>query len=218
MFTKSWKEMREIDVTPYCVFRDGKDDKGKSIKIPYLNWAVCKEILHKNGAEKVYYIPLTNEKGSSLFMSDIETTDKYGNINRCYEVRIKVVIDELEFEMQTPLLNGALVVNDNSLNQLRVSNAQARAFVKGVAIHTGLGFGLWSEYESKDEIDNAPNVTFGDLKNIKALLQELYTMKIKQGLSSNEIADGLGMTHDTVKAHFSYFDLLYNFAKKLATL
>lgn len=32
MFTKSWKEMREIDVTPYCDFRDGKDEFGKFIK------------------------------------------------------------------------------------------------------------------------------------------------------------------------------------------
>lgn len=218
MFTKTWKEMREIDVLPFCEYREAKDDKGNKIKIPYLNWAVCKEILHKNGAEKVYFTPLTTANGSSLFMSEVETLDKYGNKNRCYEVRVKVVIDNLEFEMQTPLLNGSLVVNDNSLNQLRVGNAQARAFVKGVAIHTGLGFGLWSEYESKDEFDTTPNVTFDDLKSIQALLQELYTTKIKQGLTTKEIADGLGMTQDTVKAHFSYFDLLYNFAKNLAAL
>lgn len=218
MFTKTWKEMREIDVKPYCVYRDGKDDKGKSIKIPYLNWAVCKEILHENGAEKVYFTPLTTANGSSLFMSEVETLDKHGNKNRCYEVRVKVVIDDLEFEMQTPLLNGSLVVSDNSLNQLRVANAQARAFVKGVAIHTGLGFGLWSEYESKDEIDNTATVSIEDLKGIKELLQELYTLKIKQGLSTRDIADGLGLTEDTVRVHFSYFDILYNFAKKLATL
>lgn len=218
MFTKSWKEMREIDVKSYCDFREGKDDKGNKIKIPYLNWAVCKEILHENGAEKVYFTPLTTDSGSSLFMSEIETLDKYGNKNRCYEIRVKVVIDDLEFEMQTPLLNGSLVVNDNSLNQLRVANAQARAFVKGVAIHTGLGFGLWSEYESKDEIDTTANVGIEDIKSIKALLQELYTLKIKQGLSTSDIADGLGLTEDTVRVHFSYFDILYNFAKKLATL
>ena len=51
MFTKIWKEMSEIDVKHYCDFREGKDDNGKKIQIPYLNWEVCKELLHENGVE-----------------------------------------------------------------------------------------------------------------------------------------------------------------------
>ena len=131
---KPYDELRKFDVTPYIEKRD---------KFDYLNWAKCIELLHMNGAETAYFEPMTNEKGSSLFMSDAEFIDGNGNKNRCYEVRVKVVIDDKEFIVQTPLMNGSNPVKDNSMSQQRVWNAQARAFVKGVATHTGLGFSLW---------------------------------------------------------------------------
>ena len=40
-------------------------------------------------------------------------------------------------------MNGSNPVKDNSMSQQRVWNAQTRAFVKGVAMRTGLGFDLW---------------------------------------------------------------------------
>lgn len=143
MALKSFDEMRAIDVLPYCEHRRAKDDNGKEIMVPYLNWARCKQLLHENGAGVVYFDPVTGADGSSLIRSDVVAVDKWGAENRCYEVRVRIVIDDLVFEMQTPLLNGSLVVTDKTLNQLRVGNAQARAFVKGVAIRTGLGFDLW---------------------------------------------------------------------------
>ena len=54
---KNYDELVKIDVTPYCDLRDAKDDKGKPIKVPYLNWAKCKELLHENAcdvAERVF--------------------------------------------------------------------------------------------------------------------------------------------------------------------
>lgn len=220
MFNKTFDQMRELDVTDYCDFREAKDENGNKIKVPYLNWAKCVDLLHQNGAERVYYTPLVNENGSSLFMSEFAFEDKNGNVNRCYEVRVHCVIDNLEFDMSAPLLNGSLVVHDKTLNQLRVANAQARAFVKGVAIHTGLGFGLWSKYEAKEEEDNQTEryVRIDDLTDIKVQLQELYTTKIKNGLSTQDIASALGVTHDTVKAYFSYFDVLLKFYKDLRAL
>lgn len=143
MALKSFDAMRAIDVLPYCEHRRAKDDSGKEIMVPYLNWARCKQLLHENGAGVVYFEPVAGADGSSLIRSDVVAVDKWGVENRCYEVRVHIVIDDLAFEMQTPLLNGSLVVTDKTLNQLRVANAQARAFVKGVAIRTGLGFDLW---------------------------------------------------------------------------
>lgn len=140
MSLKSFKELYEIDVQPYCEQREAKDDKGNKIKVPYLNWARCKQLLHENGAQVVYFEPCVNEQGSSLFMSDAVFTDKNGITNRCYEVRVKIVIDDLQFEAQFPLMNGSNPVKDNSLTQQRLWNAQTRAFVKGVAMRTGLGF------------------------------------------------------------------------------
>lgn len=67
---KSYAEMRKIDVSKECDKRKAKDDRGREIEVPYLNWAKCVELLHKNGADVVYFEPCVNANGSSLFMSD----------------------------------------------------------------------------------------------------------------------------------------------------
>lgn len=82
-------------------------------------------------------------------MTDQTFTDKSGNSNKCYETRILVVIDENEYEMQSPVMNGSNPVKDNSMSQQRVWNSMCRSFVKCVAIHTGLGFNLWLKEEMK---------------------------------------------------------------------
>ena len=148
---KSYDELRKVDVKNFCEYRDARDDKGKPIQVPYLNWAKCMDLLHENGAEKVYFEPVTNENGSSLFMSDQVFTDKNGVTNRCYEVRVKITIDDLEFTAQYPLMNGSNPVKDNSMTQQRLWNAQTRAFVKGVAMRTGLGFSLWLNDDEADD-------------------------------------------------------------------
>ena len=55
---KSYEEMRKIDVTPFCEEREG---------MLYLNWAKCIDLLRENGAKKVYWEPVPDERtGSSL--------------------------------------------------------------------------------------------------------------------------------------------------------
>ena len=123
---KSYEEMRKVDVKPYLEKRDGMD---------YLNWAMCIDLLHKNGAENVYFTPIPDpETGSSLRMTKAVFKDKNGVENRCYETRIRVVIDDQVYEMQTPVMNGANPVKDNSMSQQRVWNSMCRAFVKCVWI------------------------------------------------------------------------------------
>lgn len=140
---KSYSEMRKVDVKPYCKKRDG---------ITYLPWSKCVELLHKHGAEVVRWEPIPDERtGSSLRMTDVVFTDKNGNTNRCYETRISVTIDENVYEMQTPVTNGANPVKDNSMSQQRVWNSMCRAFVKCVAINTGLGFDLWLGEEEQED-------------------------------------------------------------------
>ncbi len=206
---KSFNEMRKIDVSQYLKKRDAAD---------YLNWAVVKQLLHDNGAEKVYFTPIVNDKGSSLFMSDTEFTDSKGIKNRCYETRIKVVIDELEFEMQGPVMNGANPVRDNSMTQQRLWNSQTRLFVKGVAIYTGLGFDLWSRLEAKEEDDAEEDLSKHNIFKIKERCQIIYTDKLKLGLTTKEIAEKLNRSEDEVKALFSYFDTLSNFERDLSNI
>lgn len=213
MALASYDELRKIDVTPYTEDRDGAK---------YLNWAKCIDLLHKNGAEEVYFIPLTNEKGSSLFMSDIifeNGYDKSKKTNRCYETRIEIHIDDKKYYMQSPVMNGANPVQDNSMTQQRVWNSMCRSFVKGVAIYTGLGFDLWLKNEENDNKNSSEDdLSKHDIFKIKERCQILYTQKLKAGLSVKEIAERLHKTEDEVKALFSYFDTLSNFERDLANI
>ena len=65
---KDYKEMLKVDVSKYVEKRDGAE---------YLNWAKVVDLLHENGAEKVYFEPVVNPNtGSSLYMSEQVFTDK----------------------------------------------------------------------------------------------------------------------------------------------
>ena len=215
---KSYAEMRKIDVLPFCEQREAKDDKGRPIKVPYLNWAKCKELLHQNGAEVVYFEPCVNANGSSLFMSDQVFTDSKGNTNRCYEVRVKVVIDELIFEAQYPLMNGSNPVKDNSLTQQRLWNAQTRAFVKGVAVRTGLGFGLWLDDMDSRE-DGEEDLSKHNIFAIRERMQQTYTKLVKRGFSTSEIAKMMGTSEQTVQYYLNgIFDEINRFEKAMSAL
>lgn len=216
---KSYAELRKVDVLPHCEYREAKDDRGRKIEVPYLNWAKCKELLHENGAEVVYFEPCVNANGSSLIMCDQVFTDSKENTNRCYEVRVKIVIDDLEFEAQYPLMNGSNPVKDNSLTQQRLWNAQTRAFVKGVAMRTGLGFGLWvSGGDEADDNTPAEDLSSHSLFAIKERMQIEYTNAIKKGMTTKEIAAKLEMSEDEVRVVFTYFEQLHRFEGKLMAL
>lgn len=209
---KSYEELRKIDVSKFTEERDGAE---------YLNWAKCIDLLHENGAEQVYFVPLTNVNGSSLFMS--ENTFETGSgtnkkTNRCYETRIEIHIDDKIYIMHSPVMNGANPVQDNSMTQQRVWNSMCRSFVKGVAIYTGLGFDLWLKEEDKMSKQKDDDLSKHDIFKIKERCQIIYTQKMKDGLTTKEIAEKLHKTEDEVKALFSYFDTLSNFERDLANI
>ena len=204
MLNKKFLDMMKVDISEYVATRDGID---------YLPWANCKLLLHQHGAEKVWFEPLVDPvTHSSLFMSDKEYRDKNGNINRCYEVAVRITIDDDVFEMRTPIMNGANPVKDNSLSQQRVWASQCRAFVKGVAMRTGLGCSLWL----KDvEADYTEDLGRHNIHKIKERLQEEYSELMYKGMSLEQIADKLGLTTADVKMYFTYFDMIDRFEQKL---
>jgi len=214
---KPYAELVKVDVTPHCDIREGKDDNNRVVKVQYLNWAKCKQLLHEHGAETVYFEPLVNENGSTLFMTDIPFTDKHGNLNRCFEVRVKIVIDELEFIQNYPLLNGVYVVREDTINQLRLSNAQARAFVKGVAIRTGLGFSLWIK-DDEAPIVEEDNLYSHDIMKIKERMERLITVKMDSGLSLLEICDKLNISEEQFNVYFKHYKILDAFEKAVQKL
>lgn len=214
-----YEELVKIDVLPYCEQRETKDDRGRKIKVPYLNWAKCKELLHEHGAKEVYFEPLVNERtGSTLFMTDIPFTDSKGNLNRCFEVRVKIVIDDLEFVHNYPLLNGIYVVREDTINQLRLSNAQARAFVKGVAIRTGLGFNLWVKDDETTQSDGGENLYFHNIMKIKERVERLITTKMDGGLSLEAMCKELNIDEDQLNVYMKHFAILDRLEKAIQRL
>jgi hypothetical protein len=203
----NFKELRKVDVTPYVKKRDGAD---------YLPWATVVDLLHEHGAEKVFFAPIYNENGSSLFMSEQTFTDNKGNVNRCYEVRIEVTVDDDTFIYSYPLLNGINPVKDNSLNQNVVFKAMARAFVKAIAVRYGLGFSLWSKDEIEDQEDD--DLYKHSLRSIEERVQQAYTRLVRKGMTTKQIAEALHKTEDEVRVIFSFFSQLDRFEKELLKL
>lgn len=203
---KSWNEMRSLDIRKYVKQRDKAD---------YLPWASCLMLLHENGADEVQFFAETNKDGSSLFMAD-KMFGKEGKANQCYEVRVRVSIDGKEYALSYPVLNGIHPVNDGAMNQNAVHKAQMRAFVKCVAINTGLGFDLWMD--DSDIREDTEDLSKHSIFAIKERMQIAYTNAIKRGLSTKEIAGAVGMTEEMVRVVFSYFDQLVEFEKRLGGL
>lgn len=203
---KSWNEMRKLDISRYVKKRDGAD---------YLPWASCLKLLYENGAEEVDFRAEANENGSSLFMSDQTFTDKSGNTNRCYEVRVTVGIDKKYYSITYPVMNGINAVRDNLMNQNAVHKAQMRAFVKCVAINTGLGFDLWLD---DSDIEQEDDLSKHSLKAIKERMQIKVTEAIKRGMTTGEIAGKMGLEEDEFREFFTYFAKLARFEKKLDEL
>ena len=205
---KSWNEMRSIDISKYVKKRDGAE---------YLPWASCLKLLYENGAENVRIRTLTDDNGSSLFMSDQEFTDKNGNINRCYEVRLEVVIDGSTYGISYPVMNGINPVRNNLMNQNAVHKAQMRAFVKCVAINTGLGFSLWMD--DADIEDSGEDLSKHSIYAIRERMQIAYTKLVKKGLSTSEIAKMMNTSEQTVQYYLNgIFDEINRFEKAMSGL
>lgn len=208
MFNKSFKEMMEIDVTPYVREREDADNA------EYLGWAMCKHLLHENGAEKVLFYPVPTEDGSTLRMSKEVFTDKYGVTNRVYEVLVHIIVDDIEWDIIYPIMNGNNPVKDNSMNQLRVHNAVRRAFVKGVAERLGLGFSLWLKEDDLPEVVEEEDLSKHNILKIKQRVQELVSSKLNE-IPLSVMADRMGLDEETFRAKFALYNDLANFEYKI---
>lgn len=209
---KSYEELKKLDLSKYITKRDEAD---------YINWARIVDLLHENGAEKVYFEPVVNEQtGSSLFMTEqVFETGKDKISNRVYETAVKIVIDDLEFIQRGPVMNGANPVKDNSMTQQRLWNSQTRLFVKGVAIRTGLGFNLWLQDEENEEKNNwEDDLTKHNIFKIQERMQQLVTQKMKEGLSVKEIANKLGISEEEFNNYFTYFKILDRLEKRIGEM
>ena len=205
---KSFEEMRKINVEAWAKDRDG---------FKYLPWARAIDLLYKNGATKVRYEVVKDANGSSLHHSDLTFTDKNSKSNRCYEVVVRLTVDDETYEETYPVMNGVTPIKDDLMSQQRVRTSVARALVKCIATNTGLGFDLWLDGE-ECENDVTDDLSRHSLKAIKERMETEVTSLMKKGYSVGEVAKELGMDEDVFKSKFSLFAELSRIEKKLLEL
>ena len=218
---KTFNELAEIDVKPHCSYREAKDENGKKIEIPYLPWAKCLRLLYDpkaGGAERVRYRALPTPDGSYLFCGEEAISQKkiYGQNrevsyeerrNSCYFVTVEVEIDGESFVMPYPVMNGTAVVYNDTLNQLRVSNAIQRAFVKCVAVNTGLGISLWEDdNETEDHGKQPEEASAHTPMQVKDTIERLITAKLQAGMSEDDVFSILGISKKNYLAILQYLN------------
>lgn len=142
------------------------------------------------------------------------TTSK-GRVTECWFVSVEIHIDETVFSYDMPLLNGSLVVYEDTLDQLRINNALARAFVKGVAVRTGLGFDLWA---AGDGDDGEEDLSRHSIYAVKERLERLITSKEQAGLSHRGLLAQLGINDKQLATMMGWFDKLGSLEKAVSRL
>ena len=207
MIEKNFLEMMKVDVSQYIKERDGAK---------YLPWAACKYLLHEHGAQVVMFEPVPGPDGSTLRKSDMEFTDKNGRTNSCYEVVVRVQVDDKEWMVSYPVLSGNTPIHSGTMSQLRVHNACRRAFVKTIAERTGLGFSLWLDVDDlPEEVDD---LSKHSLAKCKQRFEELVTAKINAGIPLNIMADRLGMDVETFRSKFAMYKELARLEKAVSEM
>ena len=126
------------------------------------------------------------------------------------------MIDYLEFIQRGPVTNGSNPVKDNSMTQQRLWNCQTRLFVKGVAIRTGLGFDLWLKEENKNEAESwEEDISKHDIMKVAERVKEKLTIRMKEGLTFEEISEKLNITSEELKAYLTYYNILNRLEKAI---
>jgi hypothetical protein len=160
MALKDFKELYKVNIKADIKKKPTffKNDAGKLQKNPenkwldYLEWATVITLLYDNGAESVTFGCLKNSDGYPAFF--VERKNPF--------VSIWVKIDDKRYEIEYPVIDGNKV--DDVPNQMTIHKAQQRAFVKCVAINTGLGLKLWQKEESDfEEVTNTNHLGLPEL-------------------------------------------------------
>lgn len=143
---KSFKELYEVDVpiTKKPTFKKNKNT-GKYEQVgdvDTLNWADCLKCLYDNGAEKVTFEHIPNDKGELVFVDQ----------NNAISIKLFVEIDGDRREIIYPVIDGSKTVAISEITALDIHVAKMRGFVKAVALNWGLGLRLWQKNENCDEV------------------------------------------------------------------
>lgn len=98
-----------------------------------------------------------------------------------------------------------------------IENCETSAIGRALGV---LGIGAETSIASKEEVEKIDDTDIykHNIFKIKERVQILYTSKMKEGLTTKEIAEKLHKTEEEIKALFSYFDTLSNFERDLGNI
>ena len=190
----------EVPITKKPTFKWDKA-KQKTVQdgeVDTLTWVDCLTCLYENGAEKVIFENVPNEKGELLYKDE----------NNAISIKVFVDIDGDRREIVYPLIDGNKDVELEKLKQSDIYNAKQRAFVKCVAVNWGLGLSLWKKVdldktEKEEEKSLAEqfralvNTAVKKLGSIPEMLKHLNGVsekKIKELIEEAKTIDGITKT------------------------
>lgn len=193
---KKFMELYDLDVSAHVKERivTGK------VTTDYIPWMDVVVLLYQNGAESVKYGNIYAEDGHSLFMKE----------GRCPEVHVYVEIDGERREAAYPLIKGSFALKPENIDQLAVSNATQRAFVKCVATNWGLGLKVWQKEELENEKNAPKDLSEHSLGAIRDRLNLLVSSKLKMGYSMDDLYELTGFEKSVFDAVKSYFPIINN--------
>lgn len=179
--------------------------------IDYLNWADALSLLHENGAECVKFGNVRSRSDHPVFLLD-------GTLPF---VRVYVDVDGDRRELDYPVIDGSKDIEISKMQQSDVHNATQRAFVKCVAVNWGLGLGLWSKEEKKNEGDKDKMVLeeMSSIFAIKTRIEKLVTEKMKStNMSQDDVFRILHLSRKQQEMIWGYFKTIDTLETELRKL
>ena len=211
MLNKTWTELYEMDISADLDTNTTQKDKnGNHLK--YLSWNKCLYLLHKHGAEDVRFEPIYNsENGHSVFTFQHAAMIEKMDSKRVFdpyapEVHVRVIVDDKQGEYSYPLINGIEVIPMGKVNQQLVNSARQRAFVKGVAILTGLGLKLWEKEDSEEKEKE---------KSYIDSIMELYAIAVKKCGDESSLAKKINLSGSQLKSVMNTLKYIPSFERNL---
>jgi len=173
---------------------------GRTRKIKFLEWAKVLILLYENGVESVSFGMIDKENNKYPAFYDDNGNNPF--------IKVWVKIDDEKYEITYPVMSnqgGNFKVVERP-SQLDIEVAKARAFVKCVAINTGLGLKLWlSETQELAKIEDMSSM---DHKQLTKQLEEAM-VKVAIAFKDREKAYRLiGTTKDVYNLFCNRGDLI----------
>ncbi len=161
---------------------------GRTKKIKFLEWAKVLVLLHEQGIESVTFGTVDNSVDEYPAFYDTNGNNPF--------IKVWVKLDEDRFEITYPVIanQGDTFKVVERPSQLDMEFSKARAFVKCVAINTGLGLKLWLT-----ETQDLANVVDESSMDNKQLTEEVEDtmVKLAMALKDRDQAYALiGTTHE----------------------